>query len=272
MQTLIKLINKSGINKFAKEKFPKIFKSMRDVIMAKNDAAFQETKRKISDTLATIFKNDMTVRNGPFKDMVYTNSFFCVSLFPKIIGGYEEPIQGWINEAIGANYNNIINIGSAEGYYSVGFARTSKNSKIYAYDIKDEELAKNKTLAKINGVEDKITFKNICTNEELDRVISDKTLIICDIEGAEKMLLDPKKSSNLKLADLIVESHDCYVKNITELLIQRFYRTHRIEIIVDYPRDLTSALPYSTDMTIARSLIEGKRSSVSTKWLRMKKT
>lgn len=271
MQTILKFINKTGINKFIKKRFPRTFKFIRDIILAKSDIKFQEFRKNISDTINTIFKNDLTVRSGPFKGMLYTNNAFGSTLFPKIIGTYEEPIQKWIYEAINVNYDNVIDIGSAEGYYSVGFAKFSNNSKIYAYDIDDKALTENKKLAKMNGVENKIIFKNLCDNKELAQIITDRTLIICDIEGAEKTLLDPKKTPKLKLADMIIEAHDCYAKNVTELLIQRFYQTHKIEIAVDYLRDFRLALPYSENIDLAKSLVSESRSSNALKWMRLTK-
>jgi len=268
---MIDFISKMRITKFFKKRFPKTFKSVRDIILVKSDLKFQKAQKNILEIIGTIFKNNLIIRNGPFKGMLYTHNAFGSALFPKIIGTYEEPIQKWIYEAINSNYDNIIDVGSAEGYYSVGFVKFSKSSKVYAYDINDKALDENKKLAKKNDVEDKIIFKNLCDHEELNQRIRDKTLIICDIEGAEKELLDPKKSPNLKFADLIIEAHDCNVKNITELLIRRFYQTHKIEIVVDYPRDLRLVLPYSTDTDLAKSLVNEGRPSKPMKWLRMTK-
>ena len=60
-------------------------------------------------------------------------------------------------------------------------------------------------------------------------------MVFCDIEGFEQVLLDPSKAPNLKYVDMLIESHDCLVPNITEELISRFYKTHSMRIIVDYP-------------------------------------
>lgn len=49
------------------------------------------------------------------------------------------------------------------------------------------------------------------------------------------MLLNPIKVPNLKYVDLLVESHDFIIPNLTEKMINRFYQTHKISLIVDYP-------------------------------------
>ena len=74
--------------------------------------------------------------------------------------------------------------------------------------------------------------------------------MFCDIEGFEDLLLDPIKSPNLKNADILVESHDFYIPNLTDSLISRFYLTHKMRIIIDYPyrlKQYSSKNLFSTD-------------------------
>jgi hypothetical protein len=58
-------------------------------------------------------------------------------------------------------------------------------------------------------------------------------LVLCDIEGAEKDLLDPDVAPSLKGMDLIVESHECLLPGITQLLLNRFKDTHQITLVQD---------------------------------------
>jgi hypothetical protein len=80
-----------------------------------------------------------------------------------------------------------------------------------------------------------IEIKSECTHVELNLKSKPNTLIFCDIEGYEEILLDPEKVVNLKYADLIIEAHDCFVPDVTDELIRRFSNTHLIKIIIDYP-------------------------------------
>ena len=57
--------------------------------------------------------------------------------------------------------------------------------------------------------------------------------MLCDIEGAERELLDPQVSPALKGMDVIVESHECLIPGITQLLIERFKDNHQITLIQD---------------------------------------
>ena len=58
-------------------------------------------------------------------------------------------------------------------------------------------------------------------------------LVICDIEGGERDLLNPEISLALKNMDLIVESHECLLPGITQVLIDRFAKSHNITLVQD---------------------------------------
>jgi hypothetical protein len=236
------------MNRMLKEKFPKLHGFLRRSYHSTNLYKFRLKKfievkeksaiRRIANeaiVMNDIFNNKFEILNGPFKGMKYINRSSCSTMLPKILGSYEEPIQDWIIEIIAENkYRTILDIGSAEGYYAVGFAWKLPNSKIIAYDIDEDARNNLKELIIVNNVNN-IEIKDECTHEELNTKCKPNTLVFCDIEGFEKILLDPRRVSNLINVDLIIEAHDCFVPNITELLIKRFYFTHTIRIIVDYP-------------------------------------
>lgn len=57
--------------------------------------------------------------------------------------------------------------------------------------------------------------------------------MLCDIEGAEKDLLDPTSAPALKGMDITVESHECLIPGVTQLLIERFKDSHQITLAQD---------------------------------------
>jgi hypothetical protein len=186
-----------------------------------------EYERKIVNDY---LNNDWTVRSGPFAGMLSAPVSAGSLLSPRIIGSHESPIHSWIAEAIAQNYEKILDIGSGEGYYAVGFALKSPTSAVYAYDI--NRLARDNTLAlaNLNRVEDRIYLRDLCTIDEFNMEVSERTLIFCDIEGGEFDLLQPDLAPGLLRADLIVEAHDHRRPGITETLVRRFLPSHRIEI------------------------------------------
>jgi hypothetical protein len=238
-----------------KNNFPKIFSSLKKLwqmtpihqakVLKKMELNRLNKEKQNAEELIIIkdvFAEEYVVQNGPFKGMKYIKQSSGSALLPKILGSYEEPIQDWIKEVIKKNYSNILDIGCAEGYYACGFALNMPNTQITAYDIDLEARNSSKELKLLNSLRN-IEIKDECTHAELNEKSKAGTLVFCDIEGYEEELLDPKKVPNLQFVDLLIEAHDCFVPNVTETLVARFYNTHKMRIVVDYPYRLKK---YST--------------------------
>jgi hypothetical protein len=205
---------------------------------AKINAEIEDVSRKLrarveydSRILREYLNNDWTVRHGPFSGMKFAPVLPNSLLSPKVIGSYESQIHQWINDAIAHGYDKILDIGCAEGYYAVGFALKSRNSIVYAYDTDERSRGNTAALACLNGMAEKVDVRGLCTFEELNREISNRTLIFCDIEGSEFDLLRPDLTAVLSRADLIVETHEDERPGVTEVLVRRFLASHRIEIV-----------------------------------------
>jgi len=223
---------------------------------AARSARIRQRNREI---MADVFGNVFEIRGGPFAGMAYVERSTGGALLPKIAGSYEEPIQDWIERAIARRYARILDIGCAEGYYAVGLARRLPESAIIAYDINVDARGLCRDLAAINGVTN-VDVRPSCDFSELAREIVDDTLIVCDIEGGERELLDPRKVPGLADADLIIECHDSYLPGITDLLIDRFEATHAITIAVDDSvRRRHYALPKPVSDVVLAEIIDENR-------------
>jgi hypothetical protein len=214
------------------------------------------------------FNDDWTVRHGPFAGMKYA-PMTSSCLVPKIIGSYESLIHRWIADAINKNYETIFNIGSGEGYYSVGFSLKSKVSQIYAYDIDERARDNVAALAQLNGTSDRVHIRDVCTREELQGEIRDNTLIFCDIEGGEFDLFRPDLIPALSRADLIVETHDAVCPRVTETLVRRFLPSHQIEISYDCARYANDFPVLETVPALKHALLleEGRKPAQA--WMRL---
>lgn len=173
------------------------------------------------------------VRAGPLAglDFVLEQTDGCI--IPKLMGCYEQKILPFIAEAIENNYKTIVDIGCAEGYYAVGMAVKMPSTQVHAYDISEKAQAACKALAKKNGVDERVFVKGEFQGKDFSTLDPISTLIICDIEGAEKELLDPEIYPALKELDMIIESHDCYTKGMTSLLVRRFENSHDVVVVED---------------------------------------
>jgi hypothetical protein len=172
------------------------------------------------------------ILSGPFAGMKYINTSAFGPISPKWLGSYEWEIQDLIGQFCVSGYETIVNVGSAEGYYAVGFAWRSRNSRVIAYDIDPFARRATRRLAAINGVTDRVAMRTSCHWSDLDRLPQTKTLLFVDIEGAEIEFLDPHHCSSLKGFDILVEVHEKpgtdLVNGIEQVLELRFKETHII--------------------------------------------
>lgn len=206
------------------------------------------------------------VLNGPFKGLQYPDLIsFGSTLYPKLLGSYESELHKLIYNLLNCNYDYIIDIGCAEGYYTVGFALHSKCSNIIAYDIDEKALTQCKLMSNINNVGNKISFGKLFTQEDIKNFDLEKRyLIICDCEGYENILFDSSVNKYLKNCDLLIETHDIFNINISTNLNNIFKESHLCEIIYSVD-DIQKAKKYNysllqnLDLKYKKILLEEQR-------------
>ncbi len=111
-------------------------------------------------------------------------------------------------------------------------------------------------LAKANGVHERIQMYGACDAEFLRRILNanGRTLVICDVDGAEIEILDLKAVPLLSKVDILVETHDLLRPGITEELVQRFGESHEIERLDSQLRstdDLPAEVTLSEELALA---------------------
>ncbi|CAB4137900.1 hypothetical protein UFOVP328_124 [uncultured Caudovirales phage] len=174
-----------------------------------------------------------TVQTGPFAGMFIVPHFMWGDgdVVGKLLGVYEDELHEFVEHAINNKPDSVINVGCAEGYYSVGFARRLPDTPVLAVDVEPasavivNENATNNSLSNVTAVTqlvDTAWLESTCS-------LLTNPLLIFDCEGAELALLDPVQVPALKHCSILVECHDCIIPNITQDLIQRFSSTHKIQ-------------------------------------------
>jgi len=177
---------------------------------------------------------DSKVKAGPLVGLDFTLEQADGCILPKLMGCYEQKLSPFIKEAMGEGYTTVVDIGCAEGYYAVGLAKKLPQAKVYAHDINPKAQKACHALAVKNGVEQRVFVEGVFNGERFSELAPRETLIICDIEGAEKELLDPEAYPNLKNLDVIVEAYDCYYRGLSTLLADRFKNSHDVKIVNDH--------------------------------------
>lgn len=177
------------------------------------------------------------VRGGPFEGMDYCVNAAEGAYLPRLLGTYEAELAPVIAALRQDPPDHVIDIGCAEGYYAVGFARIFPEARVHAHDI--DEIARRRCglLAKANAVDDRVEIGGEFTGEDFARFEGLKTLVFMDAEGFEDELLHPDRYPALQGFSLVVETHPGARPGVTDRLIQRFQATHDIQRIdQDTPR------------------------------------
>jgi hypothetical protein len=173
------------------------------------------------------------VMQGPLQGLDFLRESAEGCHIAKLLGCYEQPLQPFVEAAIQKQYPTILNIGCAEGYYAVGMAKRMPNTRVLAHDLNPKAQEVCSELAHKNKVADRVAVGGLFTPADFAAYAGQKVLLMCDIEGAERELLDPALAPALKGMDIIVESHECLIQGITQLLIDRFKATHDITLVQD---------------------------------------
>ena len=206
---------------------------------------FKNYNNKIKTVLILNKINTDVVLNGVFKGMKYIKSSVGSTLLPKLVGSYENELSDTISIYKDYQFNNIIDIGSAEGYYAVGFALNFKYNKIYTFDISHKARKLLKKLVDINNVSNKILINSTCTPDNLFNIDLNNSLILSDCEGFEKdLFLNPEVFKKLENTFLIIEAHDFLDPNITIDINSLYSKSHNVKIIHSID-DLNKAIQYN---------------------------
>jgi hypothetical protein len=155
----------------------------------------------------------------------------------KLLGTYELELHRVVESWIAAAVPLVVDVGCAEGYYAVGFARALPTARVLAFDIDGAARTRCAALATRNGVADRVTIRGACTPETLMGLPEAGVALLVDAEGYERVLLDPAAVPRLSGWDILVELHDFLDPSITRTIVSRFAATHDTELIEERPRE-----------------------------------
>jgi len=188
-----------------------------------------------------VARHGARILGGPFDGMTYVEEAVGSCLLPKLAGTYEQETASVLEEAIACGPTVIVDVGAAEGYYAVGLARGVPGATVYAFDIDPHATRLCRRLAELNGVAERVVLAGACTAEALQARLVPGALVICDCEGFEDELLDPRRVPALERAQVLVELHDHLRPGVSMRIKERFARTHRATMIPSVPRDASAA-------------------------------
>jgi hypothetical protein len=164
------------------------------------------------------------VAAGPFAGMSYIAAASGSEICPKLLGTYEMELWPVVTEAVKQPYDLFVDLGAGEGYYAVGMARAMPEMKVIAFEAGDEARTLLAEMVQLNAVADHVWISGAAAVGDVQRSLSQgqRTLLLCDVEGAEVELLNPKLAPALENADILVELHDSLRPGTSRLIRERF--------------------------------------------------
>ena len=206
-----------------------------------------------------ISRYGLEVRHGPFTGMTYLDGLESSvgDLVAKLTGVYERELHGAVGEWLERGFEHVIDVGSAEGYYAVGFAHAMPNTVVHAYDIDPVARDRTSRMAALNGVTERVVIGRECAPQSLAAFPERGVALLSDCEGGERTLLDPAAAPRLRGWTILVELHDFIDPTISDTILGRFRETHEIEMIdMDGRTDVPAELGFATPQQLSKLLSE----------------
>jgi hypothetical protein len=178
------------------------------------------------------------VQKGPFKGMVLYPNLFSQHMSPKLLGSYEDELHPFFFRAREMDVDHVVNIGSAEGYYSIGACLLWRNAVVNSFDLVRKSRLVTAEHGRINGVSGRLKLGCRAEPESLEQIIKNAKIpfIISDCEGFEVQLLDPTRAPSLAKAIIVCEMHPMEVPEVETILRSRFDTTHEVSVIYQRPK------------------------------------
>lgn len=109
-------------------------------------------------------------------------------------------------------YDMFIDIGSSDGYYATGFLVCGRFRQAYCFEISPVGQAVIAENAELNGVRDRVDILGGADETFLQKLFDrnvdlSRSVVLCDIEGAEFDLFTPALLEVLKQSIVFIELH-----------------------------------------------------------------
>ena len=217
--------------------------------------------------------NNYIVQNGLMKGLKLNQDQFWNKddLGAKIYGFYEQEVQKRISKiAINHKKTTFINIGAADGFFSIGLLLSKKIKKSIAFEMNingQKSILKN---AKLNKVENSIKVYGELNEKNFQSFFSNNfnfknSLILCDIEGFEYELFSKKILKIIQYSHIIIEIHPTD-KNKEEKLLKDVKKHFTVETIFNNINNLNQISSIHDLNDIERSLLICEGRSFIGKW------
>lgn len=176
------------------------------------------------------------VKRGPFAGVEFVDQTHHRHLTPKLIGAYESELHPAWDKILREDYEQVLDVGSAEGYYAVGLALHYPQTEVIAFDTDTWARRMTTLMAKRNDANN-LTVRSVCTADWLKSNLKRGAFILSDCEGFEDQLIDPEKVPVLRTCDLLIELHESPAPGVTERMKERLSSSHDLTFMESQETD-----------------------------------
>lgn len=174
-------------------------------------------KRRIilSEEINRLF--DSTVRYGPFKGLKFSTDIWWGSADrgSMLLGLYEQEVLESLAN-VPKKYNTFIDLGAADGYYSIGVLINKLFEYSFCFEISKNGQKVIHKNAELNGVRDKVSIYGIAERtfyEKFTPELLSKSVLFVDIEGGEFEIFDKEVFSIFRNSIIFIELHDWFFED-----------------------------------------------------------
>lgn len=219
--------------------------------------------------------SDGRVKYGPFAGMAL-GALSHLSQGPlalKLFGLYEREVVEVLTGLSGVE--TLVNCGAGDGYFSIGLVRAGVVMRSICFELDEKGRKVIAENAARNGVADRITILG-AADRSLPAVLARegvdpaRTVVLCDIEGAEFSVLSAQLIAALAQSLFVVELHTFAVDRGEQALADleaRFAPTHAVELISAKPRDWSGIPELEALPDNARALVASEGRKILGLWL-----
>jgi len=174
--------------------------------------------------------NPVAVLSGPFRGMIYAPHAADKILLPRLLGTYECEAHAAVEQLCETRPDVVVIAGAGEGYYAVGLARRLPEATVVAYDGFRWARHLLRQMVSRNSVGNRVRIERLVDPATLEKVLhpAKRPALVCDVDGFEVELVQPKTVPTLVRTTILLEMHP-WVSGLTEEMYRRFGSTHRIE-------------------------------------------
>ena len=184
---------------------------MSGLLEALEKALVKSRRKRVSRALFR--RHAGVIQRGPFTGLALDGEANISQgmLALKIFGLYEHVVIEKIREL--GPFADVVNIGAADGYFSLGLIKAGLAQRSICFEMTEAGRAAILRNAQRNGVADRVVIlgkadADIAQHLAPTGFAPQRSLVLCDIEGAEFEVLSAEFLKVLSGAVLIVELHD----------------------------------------------------------------